>query len=107
MALSRPFAGSPAIPRKTQNKRSWTIVGVLPFDRGVDIRFRKDYIIDVKYKEESMTDKERKQIRIMLDEQKRRQAAKIAARNAADPKGVTKDDLKNWRQNVEDIIDRS
>lgn len=41
-----------------------------------------------------MTEIEKKQIRVMLDEQKRRQAPKIAARHAADPKGVTRDDLK-------------
>jgi hypothetical protein len=41
-----------------------------------------------------MTENEKKQIRVMHDERKRRQEAKIAAMNAADPKGVTRDDLK-------------
>lgn len=41
-----------------------------------------------------MTENEKKQIRIMHNERKRRQDAKIAAMNAADPKGVTQDDLK-------------
>jgi hypothetical protein len=41
-----------------------------------------------------MTENEKKQIQVMHNERKRRQEAKIAAMNAADPKGVTQDDLK-------------
>lgn len=41
-----------------------------------------------------MTENEKKQIQVMHNERKRRQEAKIAAMNAADPKGVTRDDLK-------------
>jgi hypothetical protein len=41
-----------------------------------------------------MTENEKKQIQVMHNERKRRQEAKIAAMNAADPKGVTRDDLR-------------
>jgi len=54
----------------------------------------------------TMTEIEKKQIRIMLNEQKRRQTARIAAMNAADPKGVTREDLNRRKDQIEEALDR-
>jgi hypothetical protein len=54
-----------------------------------------------------MTENERKQIKVMLREQKRRHEEKIAARNAANPRGIFPKDIKRWLRDAEDVFDRS